>query len=138
MAGIANMPCLEQLYVAKNKITSLDGLKDLPSLKVLHIRENLIAGFGEELPDLPALKYINLRDNKIDKDGPEIDKCSELEKLAPLKSLSKLNMQGNPYADGADDGFKREVLIALDMLNWESINKDEVAEEDRTDAKEEK
>lgn len=114
------MPCLEQLYVAKNKITSLTGLKDLPSLKILHIRENLIAGFGApgELPDLPALKYINLRDNKVDKDGPEIDKCSEIEKLAPLKALCKLNMQGNPYSDGADDGFKREVLIALDMLNW--------------------
>lgn len=47
-------------------------------------------------------------------------------------------MKENPYSDAADDGFKREVLIALDMLNWESVNKDEVADEDRQDAKEEK
>jgi len=47
-------------------------------------------------------------------------------------------MQGNPYSDATDDGFKREVLIALDMLKWESVNKDEVTEEDRAEAKEEK
>ena len=47
-------------------------------------------------------------------------------------------MQGNPYSDAIEDMIKREVLIALDQLNWESINKDEVVEEDRTDAKEEK
>lgn len=88
------MPCLEELYLANNKITSLKGLADLPALKKLHVRGNLIAGFGEpgDLPDLPALTYLNMRENKIDKDGPEIDKCSEIEKLASLKSLCKLNM----------------------------------------------
>jgi hypothetical protein len=140
LAGISNMPCLEELYVAKNKITSLCGLENLPSLKTLHIRENLISALPDaaDLPQLPALKYINLRDNKIDKDGPEIDKCSQIAKFAGFGALAKLNMQGNPYSDGADDGFKREVLIALDMLNWEFVNKDEVTEEDKTEAKEEK
>ena len=132
------MPNLAELYLAKNRITSLNGLADLPALKKLHVRENQIAGFGEGLPDLPALQYLNMRDNKIDKDAPEVDKCSEIEKLGSLRSLCKLNMQGNPYADAIEDMFKREVLIALDKLNWESINKDEVVEEDRTDAKEEK
>jgi len=140
LAGISHMPCLEELYVANNKITSLVGLEDLPSLKVLHIRGNQISEIPDEadLPNLPALKYINLRENKIDKDGPEIDKCSQIAKFAGFKALSKLNMQGNPYSDAADDGFKREVLIALDTLPWEFVNKDEVTEEDRTEAKQEK
>ena len=47
-------------------------------------------------------------------------------------------MQGNPFVDDLGDGFKKEVLISLEMLNITIVNKDPVAEEDRQDAKEEK
>ena len=47
-------------------------------------------------------------------------------------------MQGNPFVDDLGDGFKKEVLICLEMLNISTVNKDAVAEEDRTEAKEEK
>jgi len=47
-------------------------------------------------------------------------------------------MQGNPFADDVGDGFKKEVLIALEMLHITIVNKDNVNEEDRADAKEEK
>jgi hypothetical protein len=55
-----------------------------------------------------------------------------------LASLHKLNMQGNPFADDAGDGFKKEVIICLEMLNIGVVNKDAVTEEDKTEAKEEK
>lgn len=47
-------------------------------------------------------------------------------------------MQGNPFADDVGDGFKKEVLIALETLAITTVNKDGVNDEDRTEAKEEK
>lgn len=140
LVGLKDMPCLITLNLERNKLTSLKGLANLPALKTLLLKGNQISSFGavEDMPALPALTYLNLEENKIDKDGPEIDKCSELPKLAGFTALTKISMQGNPYADSNEEGFKREVLIALDMLKWESVNDDEVIEEDRADAKEEK
>ena len=47
-------------------------------------------------------------------------------------------MQGNPFADDLGDGFKKEILLNLEMLSIGIVNKDAVTEEDKTEAKEEK
>jgi len=59
------MPKLEELYLASNNLTNLNGYEGLPSLKKLHLRRNKIEKIDDEIPELPALEYLNLRSNKI-------------------------------------------------------------------------
>ena len=48
-------------------------------------------------------------------------------------------MAGNPWVDDKGDDFKKEVLIALDMLKIVQVNDmDEVTQEERDEAKTEK
>lgn len=65
LAPFKNMPKLEELYLARNIITSILGYEGLPSLKKLHLRRNKIEKVEEELADLAALEYLNLRSNPI-------------------------------------------------------------------------
>jgi Leucine-rich repeat (LRR) protein len=65
MIPFKNMPKLEELYLANNQISALNGFEGLTSLKKLHLRKNKIDKIDEELPEMPALEYLNLRSNKI-------------------------------------------------------------------------
>lgn len=125
LSPLANMPYCEELYVSGNKITSIKELQNMPSLKVLHMRGNRMAKI-EEVFNGPKLEYINLRDNaKLTADG--------LEKLCGFKLLSKVNMQGCPAADS--DDFKKDLLIATENIDLKKINKEDVTDEDRQEAK---
>ena len=67
LSNFKAMPKLEELYLASNQISQLNGWEGgLPSLKRLHLRRNKIANIEEELPELPELEYLNLRHNAID------------------------------------------------------------------------
>jgi hypothetical protein len=116
------------------------------------LRGNKFTGFNV-VPMLDTIEYINLRDNQIEtqpeagEDGVVKESGSvQLAKLGienetrdkHLKGLRKLHMQGNPFSDDAGEGFKREVLIALENLGIQTVNKEAITEEDRADAKEEK
>lgn len=108
LQGLGCMPNLEELYLgnmpqpeqeeegpvipimSRNKITSLKGLKDLPKLRILDVRSNLIVSF-DEVPELEGLCELNLFENKIADE-------KELAKFAPLKALAKLNMLECPLA----------------------------------------
>ena len=60
------MPKLEELYLASNNLSTLNGYEGLPALKRLHLRRNKIEKIDEEgVPELPALEYLNLRSNKL-------------------------------------------------------------------------
>jgi hypothetical protein len=52
--------------------------------------------------------------------------------------LNNLSLKDNPIAEEIGDGLKKEILIALDMLDFKFINKDEVAPEEVEDAANEK
>ena len=59
------MPKLEELYLASNNLSALNGYEGLPALRKLHLRRNKIEKIDDEIPELPALEYLNLRSNKI-------------------------------------------------------------------------
>ena len=93
-----------------NALTTISDLKDLDSLKKLDISKNKLESL-DNFPILPALEYFDASENRIEADG---DKA-----LISLKDCSKLKtilMAGNPWVDEKGDDFKKEVLIALDML----------------------
>jgi len=97
-AVFKNCPMLEELYMAKNQLTTLGGWESLPKLKILHLRGNKIEkiqGGGEdeaEAPGLDALEYLNLRNNGI-KDLELLVKCFQ------FPALTDLNVIKNPVND---------------------------------------
>jgi len=60
------MPNLEELYAAENPIATIVDLKDLPSLKKLHLRKTEVKLLQGNLPDLPKLQYLSFREGKFD------------------------------------------------------------------------
>ena len=126
LVGFKAMPQLTELYLAENEISSLIGIEDLPSLATLHLRKNKIEKVEEEgLPDLPALTYLNVRENLL-------ANVADIGRLKAFLKLSKLHVQGTPFADEQADNTKREILIVFPRLLV--INKDEVTNEDREEA----
>jgi len=130
LAGIHNMARLTELNLSENEITSLSLMRNLPNLKTLNLNTNKIEVL-DDLPDLPALQNLDLQNNLIEKDG-------ELVKMIEFKKLDTLNWTGNPWADEKGDDFKKEVLIACDVLAIKNVNEDEVTKEDIEEAKTEK
>merc|ERR1712060_63746 len=132
-AGLANMPKLLELNLNGNKLANLHDLRGLGSLKKLEVARNQLKDF-QAFPELPALEHFDAGENQIEANGDK-----ELACLADCSNLKTLLMAGNPWVDEKGDEFKKEVLIALDMLKIKQINDgEEVTEEDRTDAKTEK
>lgn len=132
--GLAAMPKLVELNLNGNKLTSLTQLKGLTCLKKLDVGKNSLAGF-DGFPMLPELETFDASENKIEADGEKSLGC-----LSECNNLKKLVMSGNPWVDEKGDDFKKEVLIALDMLNIQRVNdmEEDFSAEERTDAKAEK
>ena len=128
------MPSLINLNLNGNQITNLSALCGLGSLKKLDIGNNKLEGLSS-FPVLPELQVLDANTNQIEANGDK-----ELTYLHECASLTTLIMSGNPWVDDKGDEFKKEVLIALDMLvNIKQINEqDEVTEEERKEAAAEK
>jgi len=94
LAPFKNMARLEELYMASNSISNLNGWESLPVLKKLHLRRNKVEKIEEELPELPAIEYINLRSNKI----PNLE---VLERLYVFETLQDINVMNNPVESNA-------------------------------------
>ncbi|XP_065061011.1 leucine-rich repeat-containing protein 23-like [Rhopilema esculentum] len=119
------LPNLTRLYLAANKIRSLEGLPTLNHLVFLHLRGNSIEkldGFSEEMANL---QYLNLRQNNI-------SELSEVTKLKCLPMLRALVLLENPVC--MENGYRIEVLILLRRL--ERLDKDPINEEERQEAEE--
>ena len=77
---------LKQLSLVQNKLKSLDGLENLPSLEILTIEFNPKLTSISGLKNMPCLKTLNLKANKI-----------ELQSAFPiLPVLEVLNIDQNP------------------------------------------
>ena len=103
---------MKKLEVARNKLTTFQGF-----------------------PCLPDLEHFDASENKIEANGEQ-----ELANLGDCANLKILMMSGNPWVDEKGDDFKKEVLIALDMLRIRRVNdmEEDFTEEERTEAKNEK
>lgn len=126
LTPFSQMPDLEEFYIGGNKLTSIEELEMMPSLRVFNVRGNRLPGITGVFV-APKLEYINLRDNA------KMEKTAGLEKLATFQNLQKANFQGCPMADG--DDFKKEVLILTEDITLAKINKEDVTEEDRQEAR---
>ncbi|KAF3357508.1 hypothetical protein VdG1_03296 [Verticillium dahliae VDG1] len=78
---------LEELWVAKNKITALDGLAALPKLRLLSIQSNRIRDLSP-LADVPGLEELYISHNAL----------TSLDGLAANKALRVLDISNNAVA----------------------------------------
>ena len=114
---------LQKLYLAQNKLTSLEGLECLRSLTTLHLRSNQVATLDGFAPSMDALQYLNLRGNAV----------AEMQEVAKLRSLSFLRaliLAECPVSEV--DDYRTEVLVSLRKL--ERLDKDEFTDDERADA----
>eukprot|EP01086_Lenisia_limosa_P001234 TRINITY_DN1226_c0_g1_i1.p1 TRINITY_DN1226_c0_g1~~TRINITY_DN1226_c0_g1_i1.p1 ORF type:complete len:394 (+),score=112.11 TRINITY_DN1226_c0_g1_i1:61-1242(+) len=117
-------PCVEEVYLNQNEISSLDGLQ-LSKCRTLSLRGNPL----ETIPDnfvtaCPSLEHINLRETAI------MD-ILELVKLSPLTRLTSINTLDTPVSE--DDDFMAMLLSYLPHLK--TINKEVVDEDDREEGR---
>ena len=141
---------LEILELRKNRLKSLEGLKDLHNLIELDVSENYLTGFAE-LNNMPALKKLVLSTNQIENlnfDIPDLPHLYHLNvsenKLAELKNIERLmrnpsmlslTIDQNPVINDLGDSAKKEILMILGYLS--KVNEEEVTKEDREEAKNE-
>jgi Leucine-rich repeat (LRR) protein len=123
LAGL-NLPNLKKLFLAANEITSLEGIDQLKSLTLLHLRENQIQSLnGFSGCEHQHLTYINMRANNI-------TELREMRKLGKLPKLNALVLAENPISE--EDDYRLEILIAL--KNLDRLDKDIYLEEEKEEA----
>ena len=120
-SNFKGLPNLRKLN-NNNKLTSLKGLDNLPSLRKLRLRTNKIETF-DVVPNLPNLEKLAISENAI-KSNVEFSKLR-------FPSLKRINIDGNPYFDESGANPKIEVLIQLEGFEIKFVNKEEITQEDR-------
>eukprot|EP00927_Polykrikos_kofoidii_P063268 TRINITY_DN58086_c0_g1_i1.p1 TRINITY_DN58086_c0_g1~~TRINITY_DN58086_c0_g1_i1.p1 ORF type:complete len:341 (-),score=104.24 TRINITY_DN58086_c0_g1_i1:53-1075(-) len=142
LAGLHEMPLLETLILASNSIpgaaaeeedgeptpgtglSSIEGLRALPQLKVLDISKNIFESFEGAWEEMPALESLIAAENSIeDKPG--------LQPISGIKKLKSVELGGNKIE--VENNIRIEVLICNGGV--ESINAEPVQEEEREEAK---
>ena len=101
------------------------------SLKVLNVNTNKLENLFA-LPDLHSLEEFDCGANPI---NPE-NGIKSLESVGKWRSLKKVGFAGCEFADGID--CRLELLIRCDHLKLKTVNDEEVEDDHRTAAKEEK
>ena len=124
------MSNLQELNLYGNQLISFAELKGLTSLKKLNVGKNKLITLAK-FPSLPALETFDASENQITENGE-----AELDHLQHCSKLTTLLMAGNPWVEEKGEDFKKEVLIALDMLKIMQVNDaEEVTEEERVEAR---
>ncbi|EPY34459.1 leucine-richprotein [Angomonas deanei] len=110
-------PHLRHLYMTGNKIETLQGICNFPSLETLCLSDNAISSF-EGLTNLPSLRVLSLNFNNI----------ASFEFFPSLPNLHTLNLVGNPVTDVPS---YRSMAIAINCPDLVSIDGNPVQEEER-------
>lgn len=110
IARIENMDGLglHTLYLAQNRLTSLEGIGNLKQLQVLNVRHNCITSIAALLPaDIPRLRKLCISENRI---------ChiKEVEGLQGFSYLCDLLLAPNPIVDLPY--YREQVLHRLPLL----------------------
>nr|ACG29286.1 protein binding protein [Zea mays] len=145
---------LHSLDLSRNKIASVEGLRELTKLRVLNLSYNRISRIGHGLSNCTAIRELYLAGNKIS----DVEGLHRLLKLAVLDlsfnkittakalgqlvanyhSLLALNLVGNPVqANIGDDALRRAVtglLPSLAYLNKQPVKPQRIAREVATDS----
>lgn len=139
---------LHLLDLSRNKISTIEGLRELTRLRVLNLSYNRISRIGHGLSNCPLLKELYLAGNKIG----EVEGLHRLLKLTLLDlsfnkitttksigqlvanyhSLVALNLLGNPiHSSLSDEQLRKAVcglLPKLAYLNKQLINQQKARE----------
>lgn len=124
-----------RLFLAENRIETLEGLEVLVNLRTLHLRSNKLANLDGFHERCRALSYVNLRDN-------EITRISELRKLSYLPNLETLVILGNPLLEEKEEeeeekaGEHRRICVLAMLPKLKRIDKDPVSDRERDEAAE--
>ncbi|TVU30855.1 hypothetical protein EJB05_22501 [Eragrostis curvula] len=145
---------LHSLDLSRNKIATIEGLRELTKLRVLNLSYNRISRIGHGLSNCTAIRELYLAGNKIS----DVEGLHRLLKLAVLDlsfnkittakalgqlvanyhSLQALNLVGNPVqANVGDDALRRAVtglLPSLAYLNKQPVKPQRSAREVATDS----
>uniref|UniRef100_A0A6V7QWS8 Uncharacterized protein n=1 Tax=Ananas comosus var. bracteatus TaxID=296719 RepID=A0A6V7QWS8_ANACO len=126
---------LHALDLSRNKIGTIEGLRELTRLRVLNLSYNRISRIGQGLSNCTAIKELYLAGNKIS----EVEGLHRLLKLAVLdlsfnkittakalgqlvanyNSLLALNLLGNPIQSNiGDDQLRKAVSGLLPQLTY--------------------
>ncbi|KAL6641136.1 hypothetical protein ACP70R_019317 [Stipagrostis hirtigluma subsp. patula] len=126
---------LHSLDLSRNKIATIEGLRELTKLRVLNLSYNRISRIGHGLSNCTAIRELYLAGNKIS----DVEGLHRLLKLAVLDlgfnkitttkalgqlvanyhSLLALNLVGNPVqANVGDDALRRAVTGLLPSLAY--------------------
>ncbi|CAL4937996.1 unnamed protein product [Urochloa decumbens] len=132
---------LHSLDLSRNKIATIEGLRELTRLRVLNLSYNRISRIGHGLSGCTAIRELYLAGNKIS----DVEGLHRLLKLAVLDvsynrvttakslgqlvanygSLRALNLLGNPVqAAAGDDALRRAVsglLPRIEYLNRQAV-----------------
>lgn len=120
---------LHMLNLSKNKISAIEGLRDLSRLRVLDLNYNRITRIGHGLASCSSIKELYLAGNKIS----EVEGLHRLLKLnildlrfnristakglgqlaANYGSLQAINLEGNPAQRNVGDEQLRKFLLGL-------------------------
>ncbi|VDP95920.1 unnamed protein product [Echinostoma caproni] len=98
---------LELLSLSTVGLEKLDGLPELPSLKMLDLSSNSLSGGLEGLLRCPNLEQLNLSANKL-------DSLDELTPLAKLSSLKKLDLFD--CAVSSSENYRKKVFALIPNL----------------------
>ncbi|KAE8716359.1 Outer arm dynein light chain 1 protein [Hibiscus syriacus] len=126
---------LHSLNLSRNKINSIEGLRDLRRLRVLDLSYNCIARFGHGLSNCTLIKELYLVGNKMgDLEGLHrllkltlldlsFNKITTTKALGHLvanyNSLQALNLLGNPIQSTiSDDQLRKAVSSLLPKLTY--------------------
>ncbi|XP_022936603.1 uncharacterized protein LOC111443155 isoform X4 [Cucurbita moschata] len=120
---------LHTLNLSRNKISAIEGLKELARLRILDLSYNRISHIGHGLSNCAIIKELYLAGNKIsDVDGLHrllkltvldlsFNKISTNKALAQLvanyNSLQALNLLGNPIQSNVSDDQLRKAVVGL-------------------------
>ncbi|KAM3140790.1 hypothetical protein pb186bvf_007017 [Paramecium bursaria] len=121
-----NLPLLQELYINKNKLETLNGLVYLPNLLLLEAQDNQIQNcldIPEQISYLPSIKTIKLQNNQIQSFGTIL----QLIQFSPL--LQSIQFEENPFLYQINEDVRLVYTYLLlrnhkqlKVLNQEEIN----------------
>ncbi|CAK7272991.1 protein phosphatase regulatory subunit Sds22 [Sporothrix epigloea] len=93
--GGFGFPALEELWLAKNKITSLQGLAGLPKLRLLSIQSNRIRDLSP-LKDVPTLEELYVSHNALTSLTSLTGKPDAVEEIIAVADVDKVEAADAP------------------------------------------
>ncbi len=118
LQNFEHFPNLEVVWLNKNSLSSLQGLKDNFRIKELYVFDNQLRELEPEVfANLSHIRILNMNNNKLD------DLEKNLKVLSKMPYLEQLSMSGNPFSNERN---YRELIIKylprLKMLDRVTIS----------------